>query len=930
MNLKGNQLENVSEHAFWGLEETLMEIDMSENKLRTFPYSSLRHLRLLSTLNLAWNEISELSVLTTTPAAAPIPGNTRPDLEWPLLKYLNLNSNYLRKLEKDTFGSMGNLRSLSIHLNSIESVDEDAFRSLTSVESIDLSHNKIRGLPNGVFRHMPRLLTIDLSNNHIHGLEDEVLNNLVDLREVFLNGNNILQLTAGTFTGSTHISVIYLQQNALRFVESGVFNPLRNLSEVRLSDNFLRVIPQDLFLYNELLSSLSLDGNLLTKVVPGTFHNSKQLRELRLQNNQITSLPSGVLDVLPHLEEIYLENNKLSLIHGLDTLKSVRHVSLSRNHIERLSSDTLPGTELSSLSLGHNLIRMIDDGAFLNQSSLSILFLGNNRLGWLGAKSFLGLRNLERLYLQKNNITSIHSECFSSQTRAIQYIDLSFNSLRTISASLFAGLAFVEEINLSSNQIMALDDGAFANLRSLRIIDLSTNQLTSLDYTLIFHLSGLEILKICCNALNEFRGAGRGLVGMGSSPGGSSSGSSVSNGIYTSGSSSSSGPQISLKELDLRENLLVGSNLRQMEMLRLEVLQVSGNNLTDLEESTFHGFPSLNFLAADKCHITSLPTEIFRRNPHLTVIRLSDNFLTWIPDAVFTGGEETSQSSLSTKPSPPSLRELHLRHNKLRNFPYKPLTNATSLTVLTLAGNRINSLDMNRIRLPRLKQFDMNDNRLSKITGLGLSRSMPSLEVADFGENSLSRLNDDYLKNVTLTQINFGGNGLQKIPFSFSSMYLTTPYVLNMSGNPLLNFYTENHPSWNFSVMDLTLSDTNVSFLTSEEFKVYPKLHRLVIKRNPLINLPSHAFSSLVNLNLLDLSENDIENLKHDSFTGLLQLKSLNLSHNRIKSLTSFHTHLSGLQVSYIIFHISCPFFSSLVRKSKRVALLTFPIVTLL
>lgn len=55
VNLKGNLLENISDHAFWGLEETLMEIDLSENKLKTFPYSPLRQLRLLSSLNLVSN-----------------------------------------------------------------------------------------------------------------------------------------------------------------------------------------------------------------------------------------------------------------------------------------------------------------------------------------------------------------------------------------------------------------------------------------------------------------------------------------------------------------------------------------------------------------------------------------------------------------------------------------------------------------------------------------------------------------------------------------------------------------------------------------------------------------------------------------------------------------------------------------------------------
>lgn len=138
---------------------------------------------------------------------------------------------------------------------------------------------------------------------------------------------------------------------------------------------------------------------------------------------------------------------------------------------------------------------------------------------------------------------------------------------------------------------------------------------------------------------------------------------------------------------------------------------------------------------------------------------------------------------------------------------------------------------------------------------------------------------------------------MQKVPFAFSERFITSPFLLNMSGNPLINFYTENHPSKNFSVMDLYLSDTNVSFLTSEQFKIYPKLHRLVVKRNPISILSPNAFASLSHLNLLDLSENDIEDVNHDSFTGLVQLKSLNLSHNRIKTLTSFHPHLGGLQV---------------------------------
>jgi len=939
-----------------------MDIDMSENKLKSFPYLPLRRLRLLSSLNLAWNELNDLETLLPSPpspsssTSLPERRNNKPahsgafdvirsglknggglgsasngilltygvekesssspgltvnskelnaPMDWPLLKYLNLNSNYLRTIGRSTFLPMRNLRSLLLHLNSIESLHPEVFHPLQELESIDLSHNKLTLLPSSTFAKNSHLVFIDLSNNHLHTVGEGLLQNLPELKELFLNGNNILRLLAPTFLHSPKVSVLYLQGNALRYIESGAFVPLKNLTEIRLSDNFLRILPQDLFLSNEALSSLSLDGNHLTKIAPGTFSSSsKGLKELRLQNNQISSISPGVFDSLASLEEIHLENNKLTMIRGLSSLRRIRHVTLSRNSFERLSGEMLPGNELSSLSLGHNSIRSIADGTFLNQSTLSILFLGNNKLTRLGPRIFLGLRSLERLYLQKNNISWIHPDTFSSQTKALQYLDLSYNELQSISRTVFAGLAFIEEINLSNNFISSLEEGAFSYLRSLRILDLSYNKLTILDYSQVFHPGGLEILKLCCNSLKEF-------YVRTSSPGSSSLVTPFPHSNTAGGNSGNSPPSssgeirlspgiaVALRELDLQQNSLTGSTFRQIEMGRVEVLQISGNNLTDLDEAMLDGFPSLSFFSADKSHITSLPGTLFRSNGALAVIRLSDNFISHIPESAFLP-EIPGRSQPSSSP----LRELHLRHNKLRAFPYKALSNCSSLEVLTLSGNRINTLDLNRISLPRLKQLDMNDNRLNKISGSSLTKSMPLLQVVDFGENNISRVANDFVKNLSLSQINFGGNSMEKVPYAFSDKWVgggspnsQVSFVLNMSGNPLINFYTEDHHNTNFSVMDLYLCDTNVSYLTSEEFKIYPRLHRLVIKRNPLSILPPAAFSNLANLNLLDLSENAIEEVTFDSFTGLLQLKSLNLSHNRIKDVQPFHTNLGGLQV---------------------------------
>jgi len=875
-----------------------MELDVSENKLKMFPYIPLRRLRLISSLNLAWNEISDLSELTLAAAASEyietansisgsVGGYLSPasvigpaaHLEWPMLRYLNLNSNYLRKLKKDTFRSMGALRTLSIHLNSIERVDEDAFSSLTMLESIDLSHNKITMLPSGTFRQNTRLVSIDLSNNHVHLIGHGLFNNLTELRELYLNGNNVLQLTSHTFFGSPRLSVIYLQGNALKFIDSSALSPLKNLSQIRLSDNFLTVLPQDLFLKNENLVSISLDGNSITQVVPGLFYSCRKgLRELRLQNNAISSIQLGVLDGLHVLEEVHLENNMLAQIRGLNTLKMLRHVSLSRNNLIRLTHEMIPSTELPSLSLGHNSIRSVEDGTFANQSSLSILFLGNNELTRLTRKMFTGLRSLTRLYLQHNNISWIHGDCFRTQTKAVQYIDLSYNSLKIIYRTVFSALAFIEEINLSHNLISSIEEASFVNLRSLRILDLSHNYLVSVDYGSVFQFSGLHILKLGSNRLLDFNIEHRtpAVTGIGPANG-----------------------NILLTELDLSENQLRAQTLQGMEMPRLEVLQLSGNNLTDLDENCFAGFPALAFLSAQNAHITSLPPTVFQKNEPLTVVRLSENFLTYLPDAIFGS----------------RLRELHLRHNRLLSFPYKALSNASNLEILTLSGNRINSLYMNRLAFLKLKQFDMNDNNLTELVGWSLTQSMPLLQVVDFGENNLSHISDELVQNMSLNQINFGGNGLRKIPFAFSDQFVSSSFVLNMSGNPLISFYTENHPQRNISVMDLYLSDTPVTYLMDGEFKIYPKLRRLVIKRSPMRSIPPKTFSILDHLNLLDLSENDIDDVQLDSFMGLVQLKSLNLSHNRIKSLTSFHPHLAGLQVrSNISLSSSCVYVFSILN----------------
>jgi Leucine-rich repeat (LRR) protein len=315
LNLKGNLLQKTSEYAFAGLEGSLTELDLAENKLQSFPMAALRRLEHLRSLRMAWNEIGDI----------PDDGYSRLGA----LLFLDLSSNNFETVPSDCFHPMPALRTLSLYYNSVETVQHDAFVSLLELESVDLSHNKIVFLDGATFQTNKKLRTVDLSHNHIHYISG-VFAGLPELRELFLSENNILELPADAFTDSALITVIYLQQNAIRRVDPEALLSLPNLAQLHLSSNFIRTVPRDWFATSQKLTSLSLDGNWLEGLEPGTFRHVNSLRELRLQHNRLEEIERGVFDPLPALLELHLQNNLISSIESgaFRSLQSLQHVNL--------------------------------------------------------------------------------------------------------------------------------------------------------------------------------------------------------------------------------------------------------------------------------------------------------------------------------------------------------------------------------------------------------------------------------------------------------------------------------------------------------------------------------------------------------------------------------------------------------------------------
>lgn len=183
LNLKGNRLELLPENTFNGLEESLAEIDLSDNKLNIFPIIPLIKLSYLRSLRLSLNRISSI----------------QQDLgykHFSSLIFLDLSSNFIENIYNDYFRYFPFTKTLTLYNNYIESLHRTCFYSLRDLQSIDLSHNKIIYLDPALFENNKKLHIIDLSHNHVHYING-VFANLPSLEEVnisffFFNLSNLI------------------------------------------------------------------------------------------------------------------------------------------------------------------------------------------------------------------------------------------------------------------------------------------------------------------------------------------------------------------------------------------------------------------------------------------------------------------------------------------------------------------------------------------------------------------------------------------------------------------------------------------------------------------------------------------------------------------------------------------------------------------
>ncbi|XP_061556840.1 insulin-like growth factor-binding protein complex acid labile subunit [Phycodurus eques] len=201
------------------------------------------------------------------------------------------------------------------------------------------------------------------------------------------------------------------------------------------------------------------------------------------------------------------------------------------------------------------------------------------------------------------------------------------------------------------------------------------------------------------------------------------------------------------------------------------LLELGGNNLSEICTRVFTGLRSLRVLALADSRIRALRPQAFFSLSYLEKLDLSGNRLTSLP----------ADFSVSLS----ALRELRLEHNNLHRLSAFSFEHLDNIEKLDLSHNHLVLVGPGVFRgLSRLRQLDMHSNRLSTVQQGSLDM-LPALEVLQLSHNNISQIDTKALAPLySLAVLALEGNNLRHLKFkTFLSLHTTATHI-RLAGNP--------------------------------------------------------------------------------------------------------------------------------------------------
>ncbi|KAJ8719147.1 hypothetical protein PYW07_016703 [Mythimna separata] len=931
-----NPLESIHEEAFYGLDNTLWELELRQDKLTAVPSRSLRYLQKLRLLDLTGNEITDIS-----------------------------GDNW-RGLEHT-------LTTLILADNSIANLPLDAFSSLPMLETLDLHGNHLSVIDSGVFRDgMSRLNRLLLGDNQLAYIPYEELSPLRQLRFLDLSNNLIKQVPPAHDLNGIKLSLdsLKLDNNLIKILYPGSFKYFNVLNSTSLDGNTIYALREDAF-RNAKIKTLSLRDCSLSELSPASFAGlENSLQSLDLSENNLTMISKFMLNKLDSLRFLNLRENKVDVnlltsttpsdyvqtsfnnfqyklffldissassiemnLQDFRRMRSLRYLSVSKLLRQSIRTEDFQefGVELEDLKIYGSTVTRIESSAFQHVRTIKTLDLSENNIEFIDPFAFAELHSLTTLKMANGLADNVKILPFEPLKALIelQYLDFSNNKLKNVPDTSFHFLYKLKRLNLQDNyidhfskgtlqgdihgqlesiclnlnQIRQIVQHAFVGLKELQEVLIEDNMIELIQRRAFTSLDNLKIINLKGNRINE-----------------------ISEEAFQN--------IPALTELDISFNQLDTfkfSIFDQVGSATALKVNASYNRIITLTDSNAPSFFTSNFYPPPKAQ--SLGTV----SVNIRVLDFSHNNITYIAPYYFRHADLT-------------LTELHLSHNLLRNITREVFGSMHMLQYLDLSHNYIYHMEYDCFkRVKNLQIINLSNNYLIDLP-VEIFHDMPSLTSVDLSNNHIKNLADNLIPSPALERLDLSNNLLSRVPTNSLSPAASANLVeLDLSGNTIpavalgdlvqrfrnqeqTGEYWPEEPDYSDEYMYHTARrDHTRVFHQKKQYPqniLYKSLAWLDLSNNHLVRIEGGSFSALPRLRWLDLSNNSPFNsgdrgttifkglerrlshlgLKNVSLVSvpsmsLSKLKSLDLSYNNLPSIppdtTANLTRLRALDLSY-------------------------------
>ena len=229
LDLRRQRIDTLDEEDFAGLTN-LSELVLASNPIGSMPPETFRDLDTIKVLDLANTGLS------TVPDA--IVGLST-------LWDLNLESNGLERISRDTFERLAELRNLNLCYNEIQTLPDGVFSKLTKLARLDLCHNRISDIRQEALQGEFGLVRLDLSHNPLGELPEDLFSDFEGFWSLWLRSTGLVELPPDMFAD---LGVVWLLLSDNRIEDlSGIRFPGDSISWLELANNRLESLPPGVF-----------------------------------------------------------------------------------------------------------------------------------------------------------------------------------------------------------------------------------------------------------------------------------------------------------------------------------------------------------------------------------------------------------------------------------------------------------------------------------------------------------------------------------------------------------------------------------------------------------------------------------------------------------------------------------------------------------